>query len=97
MLGWLTRRGLRLSAVGQADLDTWHAERRDRAVRTFLRWAMSSGDLQPLWLPAKGTTERPPISQHRRLAWTRRALTDESVELLGRRGGPGSGVARRRG
>jgi hypothetical protein len=81
LLGWLSRRDVRLSAVGQAELDSWHAERLDRSAGTFLRWAMSSGHLPSLRLPPKDRAERPPISQHRRLAWTRRVLIDEDVEL----------------
>ena len=81
LLGWLTARGLKPSGIGQRDLDAWHAERRDRAARVFLRWAVASRHMPSLDLPAEVRTHRAPISQHRRLTWTQRVLTDESIEL----------------
>jgi hypothetical protein len=83
LLGWLDLHELRLIDLSQGNLDRWDVERRDRAAQVFLRWAQSSGHaprrLQQAPTPAR--RQRPPISQQRRLSWTRRALTDDSIDL----------------
>lgn len=81
LLGWLTARDVHLSGARQLDVDAWHAERRERSARVFLRWAVTSRHMPSLDLPAEVRAQRAPISQHRRLTWTGRVLTDDSIEL----------------
>jgi hypothetical protein len=81
LLGWVSAQNLQLPDVGQRDLDTWHAERKDSAARVFLRWAITSRHMPALDLPNQVHTQRAPISQQQRLTWTRRVLTDEDIEL----------------
>lgn len=51
-------------------------------VRVFLRWAQRSGHAPRLQqVPNPGRTRVTPISQHRRLSWTRRILTDDTIAL----------------
>jgi hypothetical protein len=83
LLGWLDLLELPVATLSQGNLDRWDVERRDRAAQVFLRWAQSSGHafrrLQQAPTPAR--RQRPPISQQRRLSWTRRVLTDDSIDL----------------
>ncbi len=83
LLGWLDLHESRLIDLSQGNLDRWDVERRDRAAQVLLRWAQSSGHaprrLQQAPTPAR--RQRPSITQQRRLSWTRRALTDDSIDL----------------
>ena len=81
LLGWLAARDLKLGGARQLDIDTWHTDRPHAAARVFLRWAITSRHTPSLDLPTQVRTPRAPISQHRRLAWIRRVLTDEGLEL----------------
>jgi hypothetical protein len=79
-LEWLAGRGRQLSESTQADIDVWYATRTDPGLaRTFLRWAMSSGAMPRLGVPARTRTERPPISQQRRLALVHQFLTGQRI------------------
>jgi len=82
LLAWLDRQDLSLAALSQGDLDRWDVERGDRAAQVFLRWAQRSGHAPRLQqAPNPARTRASPISQHRRLSWTRRALTDDTIAL----------------
>jgi len=82
LLAWLDRQGLSLATLSQATLDRWDVEHQDRAAQVFLRWAKTSGHAPRLQqAPTPARTRRSPISQQRRLSWTNRALTDDSIAL----------------
>lgn len=82
LLGWLSQHDLTLDGLTQTDLDSWHAERPDRAAEIFLGWAQRNGHSPRLEMPTKSVrAHRPPISQHRRLALIGQALTDDSIAL----------------
>jgi len=82
LLAWLDRHDLSLAALFQGELDRWDVERSDRAAQVFLRWAQRSGHTPRLQqAPSPGRTRVTPISQHRRLSWTRRILTDDTIAL----------------
>lgn len=82
LLDWLSQQDVTIDGLTQTDLDRWHAERPDRAAEIFLGWAQRNGHSPRLQTPTtKVRAHRPPISQHRRLALTGRALTDESIAL----------------
>lgn len=82
LLGWLDQHDLSLTTLSQGDLDRWNVARGERAAQVFLRWAQRSGHAPRLQQPPapcrNGIT---PINQHRRLNWTRRVLTDDTIEL----------------
>lgn len=82
-LTWLADRGHHLHQTSQADLDTWTVQQPGTAtrVRTFLQWAMTNGHMPYLTIPAHQRTQRPPISQHHRLALLRRFVTDNTIPL----------------
>ena len=79
-LTWLHDRGGHPARLTQADVDTWHATCRAHqraAARAFLTWAMDSGHMPRLDLPAVrfGTGEA--LTQEQRITLLRRyALTD---------------------
>ena len=82
LLTWLDRQDLSLAALSQGDLDRWDVERGNRAAQVFLRWAQRSGHAPRLQqAPSPGRTRVTPISQHRRLSWTYRVLTDDTIAL----------------
>lgn len=81
LLDWLTDAGLLPASVGQGDLDAWHATRTHRTARVFLRWAIANQHMPTLQLPPAVHEQGTPISQQRRLTWTRRMLTDETIDL----------------
>jgi len=82
LLNWLDQQDLVLSALSQGDLDRWNVARGERAAQIFLRWAQRSGHAPRLQQPPSPTRPRvTPISQHRRLRWTGRVLTDDTIDL----------------
>ena len=82
LLGWLDRQDVLLAAMSQSELDRWDVQRGERAAQVFLRWAQRSGHAPRLrQAPNPGRTRVTPISQHRRLSWTRRVLIDDTIEL----------------
>lgn len=82
LLAWLHQHDLSLPTLSQRDLDRWDVERRDRAAQVFLRWAQRTGHAPRLQQAPKRATQRPtPIGQRRRLAWTHRMLTDDTIAL----------------
>jgi hypothetical protein len=82
LLAWLHQCDLTLGTLSQRDLDRWDVEHGDRAAQVFLRWAQRTGHAPRLQQAPKRTSDRPtPISQRRRLAWTQRALTDDTIAL----------------
>ena len=82
MLGWLDRQGVSLAALSQTELDRWDVQRGERAAQVFLRWAQRSGHAPRLHQASSpGRTRITPISQQRRLKWTHRVLTDDSIAL----------------
>lgn len=71
----------------QADLGTWHAQslaHRRRSLRPFLAWAKDAGRMPKLTIPAITVGAPKPITQSRRLALLRRALTDPRLPLRSR-------------
>lgn len=82
LLSWLGQHDVTLDGITQTDLDRWHTERPDRAAEIFLGWAQRNGHSPRLQMPARSErAHRPPVSQHRRLALTGQALTDDSIAL----------------
>ena len=82
LLTWLDQQDVLLAELSQRELDRWNVEQGDRAAQVFLRWAQRSGHAPRLrQAPAPAPARASPISQHRRLAWTRRILTDDTIEL----------------
>lgn len=82
LLAWLDRHDQSLADMSQGELDRWDVQRGDRAAQVFLRWAQRSGHAPRLQqAPSPGRTRVTPISQHRRLSWTRRVLTDDTIAL----------------
>lgn len=71
-----------LAALSQGELDRWDVERGDRSAQVFLRWAQRSGHAPRLQqAPNPARTRASPISRNRRLSWTRRILTDDTIAL----------------
>lgn len=82
LLAWLNQQDVLLAEMSQGALDRWAVERGDRAAQVFLRWAQRGGHAPRLrQAPAPTRARASPISQHRRLTWTRRILTDDTIEL----------------
>lgn len=82
VLDWLDQQDLSLATLSQSDLDRWNLQRGERAAQTFLRWAQRSGHAPRLHQPpSPGRTRITPLSQHRRLSWTRRLLIDDTIDL----------------
>jgi len=82
-LTWLAARGRILTRCAQSDLDAWHAEEflARRPAQAFLRWCMASGQMPRLTIPTRSTSNPAPISQRRRLALLRRAVTGTDLPL----------------
>jgi hypothetical protein len=82
LLDWLHQHDLSLATLSQHDLDRWNVQRQDRAAQVFLRWAQHTGHAPRLQQPPTRARERAaPISQRRRLDWTHRMLTDDTIAL----------------
>lgn len=84
---WLDQHGRRLDACTQADLDAWHAQARvhqQRALRSFLTWAMQARYLPKLTLPTLTWQSREPVTQARRLSLLRTILDDDRAPLRSR-------------
>lgn len=82
LLAWLDRQALSLAARSQGELDRWDVERADHSAKVFLRWAQRSGHSPRLQqAPTARRTPQSPLSPRRRLTWTGRILTDDTIEL----------------
>jgi hypothetical protein len=82
LLGWLDRHALTLATLSQGELDRWEVERADRSAKVFLRWAQRSGHSPRLQqAPNTRRARQSPLSPRRRLTWTGRILTDDTIEL----------------
>ncbi|MFE3230280.1 hypothetical protein, partial [Nocardia sp. NPDC059228] len=86
-LAWLDERGTQLGDCSQADIDLWHAQalaHRRQLARPFLLWAKNTGHMPKLGIPTTTAGAGKPITQTRRLALLRRALTDPRPPLRSR-------------
>jgi integrase len=86
-LTWLDQRGTQLGECTQADIDIWHAQtlaHHKRLARPFLIWAKNTGRMAKLDIPTATAGATKPITQSRRLALLRRALTDSRPPLRSR-------------
>lgn len=84
---WLDEHGRRLDTCTQTDLDAWHAQARahqQRALRSFLTWAMQARYLPKLTLPTLTWQSREPVTQARRLSLLRTILDDDRAPLRSR-------------
>jgi hypothetical protein len=82
LLGWLDRHALSLATLSQGELDRWDVERADRSANVFLRRAQRIGHSPRLQQAATaGRPRQSPLSPRRRLTWTGRILTDDTIEL----------------
>lgn len=86
-LAWLDERGTQLGECAQADVDLWHAQalaHRRQLARPFLIWAKSTGRMPKHDIPTTTAGAGKPLTQTRRLALLRRALTDPRPPLRSR-------------
>lgn len=83
---WLADRGRTIGQCRQADLDAWYGtpEISRRTTNAFLHWCVTNRTLTRLRIPYQRTENPAPISQNRRIALIRRAVTDDAVPLRAR-------------
>lgn len=84
---WLNQHDRAPGQLGQADIDTWHADARDhekRALRGFLTWAIAARHVPRVVLPALTYTAAAPITQARRISLLRRVLNGHDAPLRSR-------------
>lgn len=83
---WLADRGRSIGQCQQADLEAWYATPMisRRTTTAFLRWCIDNRTMPRLHIPHRSTANPAPISQRRRIALIRRALTDDGVPLRAR-------------
>lgn len=87
-LTWLDEQDLALGAVGQAEIDRWHATHplhQQRSLRAFLTWARNTRRTPAkLTFPRLAITEGQRLTQHRRLELLRRVLEEKAGPLRSR-------------
>lgn len=87
-LAHLAGRGRSIATCAQADIDSWHAANSSGnrwALRPFLRWCQTHGDLSGIELPLLKTGNNlAPISQTQRLEVVARLMTDDQLPLMDR-------------
>ncbi len=83
-LSWLDEQDLSLRDCTQAAIDRWHATHlchQRGSTKPFLLWAMRSGRMPRLTVPAIQARHGQPLTQHRRLQILRKLVTDDQIEL----------------
>ena len=87
LICWLHARGLTLSDLRQAHLDTWLADGAStrRRARDFITWAAHGGLVAKLHVPPlAGQAIGDPLDDDRRLGIVRRLLSDADIDLRDR-------------
>ena len=83
-LDWISARGLRPAAVGQADIDAFYTSRKTyqkQAIRSFLTWAITHGHVPAADVPVLRFGKGPGLTQQERLALIRRFATSGDLPL----------------